>query len=164
MFDIGFGEMLLIAVIALIAIGPKQLPEVARVIGRTLNEFRRASTDFTRSLADARDTIDRNVNEMNESLQKSMEQVISPTTSSGEHVPSPLDALHPPSASPGVDSTAHQTAADEQNQMSFDMANSTNPAATHVATGSESLETSAAPETHVDPHSESASSKPSRDS
>ncbi len=163
MFDIGFGEMLLIAVIALIAIGPKQLPEVARVIGRTLNEFRRASTDFTRSLADARDTIDRNVNEMNESLQKSMEQVISPTTSTGEHVPSPLDALHPPSTSPGVDSTLpseQQTAEDEQNQMSFDIANS--PPGSSINT--ETLDTSAAPETHVDPHSAAASSKSSRDS
>lgn len=50
MFDIGFGEMLLIAAIALIAIGPKQLPEVARVIGRFLNEIRRATGDLTRTM------------------------------------------------------------------------------------------------------------------
>ncbi len=38
MFDIGFSEMLLLAAIALIAIGPKQLPEVARTVGRLIND------------------------------------------------------------------------------------------------------------------------------
>ena len=36
-------EMLFVAILALILIGPKQLPEVARTVGRLLNEFRRAS-------------------------------------------------------------------------------------------------------------------------
>lgn len=43
MFNIGFSEMLVIAILALIFIGPKQLPEVARTIGRFLNELRRSS-------------------------------------------------------------------------------------------------------------------------
>jgi sec-independent protein translocase protein TatB len=34
MFDIGFWEMLMIAVIGLLVIGPKRLPEVARALGR----------------------------------------------------------------------------------------------------------------------------------
>ena len=50
MLDIGFGELILIAAIALIAIGPKQLPEVARVIGRLLNELRRATGELSRSV------------------------------------------------------------------------------------------------------------------
>jgi sec-independent protein translocase protein TatB len=36
-------EMLFIFVLALLLIGPKQLPEVARTIGRFLNEMKRAS-------------------------------------------------------------------------------------------------------------------------
>lgn len=56
MFDIGFSEMLLLAAIALVAIGPKQLPEVARVVGRMLNEFKRATGDLTRTLGETRDT------------------------------------------------------------------------------------------------------------
>ena len=47
MFDIGFSEMLLLAAIALIALGPKQLPEIARVVGRFLHQFRKASSDFS---------------------------------------------------------------------------------------------------------------------
>ncbi len=38
-----FSEILFICVLALLLIGPKQLPEVARKIGRMMNEFRRAS-------------------------------------------------------------------------------------------------------------------------
>ena len=46
MFNIGFTEMILLGVIALIFIGPKELPEVARTIGRLLNELKRATSDF----------------------------------------------------------------------------------------------------------------------
>ena len=50
MFGFSMGEVLLIAAIALIAIGPKQLPEVARVVGRFLNELRRATGDFQKNI------------------------------------------------------------------------------------------------------------------
>ncbi|MES2964614.1 MAG: twin-arginine translocase TatA/TatE family subunit [Bdellovibrionota bacterium] len=56
MFDIGFSEMLLLAAIALIAIGPKQLPEVARTVGRLLNDLKRATGDLTKTVIDARDS------------------------------------------------------------------------------------------------------------
>jgi sec-independent protein translocase protein TatB len=46
MFNLGFTELLLLGVIALIFIGPNQLPEVARTVGRLLNEWRRATSDF----------------------------------------------------------------------------------------------------------------------
>lgn len=45
MFNIGFSELLFICAIALIFIGPKQLPEVARTLGKFLNELRRASDE-----------------------------------------------------------------------------------------------------------------------
>ena len=47
MFNIGFSEMILIAVLALVFIGPKQLPEIARTVGRFLNEMKRASSSLT---------------------------------------------------------------------------------------------------------------------
>lgn len=50
MFNMGFTEMLFIAGLALILIGPKQLPEVARNIGRLLNELRRSTNVFTEEL------------------------------------------------------------------------------------------------------------------
>ena len=50
MFGIGMPEMLMILAIALIVIGPKKLPDLARSIGRALGEFRRATSDIKESL------------------------------------------------------------------------------------------------------------------
>jgi TatA/E family protein of Tat protein translocase len=50
MFDIGFSEMLIILVVALLVLGPKRLPEIARSLGRGLAEFRRTSEDIRRSV------------------------------------------------------------------------------------------------------------------
>jgi sec-independent protein translocase protein TatB len=44
MFGLGLSEILVIAVIAIVFIGPDQLPDVARTIGRFLNDIKR-STD-----------------------------------------------------------------------------------------------------------------------
>lgn len=48
--SIGFPEILMILVIALLIFGPKKLPEVGRTIGKGLAEFRRASSDLKRSV------------------------------------------------------------------------------------------------------------------
>lgn len=53
MFNIGFTEMLVISVLALILIGPKQIPEVARNVGRFLNELKRSADHFTDELKSA---------------------------------------------------------------------------------------------------------------
>jgi sec-independent protein translocase protein TatB len=50
MFNIGFTELILLGMIALIFIGPSQLPEVARTLGRLLNEWKRATSDFQSTL------------------------------------------------------------------------------------------------------------------
>lgn len=47
MFNMGISEMAIIAALALILIGPKQLPEVARTVGRLLNELKRSAGSFT---------------------------------------------------------------------------------------------------------------------
>ena len=46
MFDIGFQEILLIGVLALLVFGPSKLPELGRMFGRAMREFRRASDEF----------------------------------------------------------------------------------------------------------------------
>jgi TatA/E family protein of Tat protein translocase len=46
MFDIGLQEMLVIGVIALLVFGPSKLPELGRMFGRAMREFRRASDEF----------------------------------------------------------------------------------------------------------------------
>jgi TatA/E family protein of Tat protein translocase len=55
MLDIGFQELLVLMVIALLVFGPDKLPELGRRLGRALREFRRASDEF-------RTTIETNLN------------------------------------------------------------------------------------------------------
>jgi len=50
MFGIGFQELLIILVVALLVFGPKRLPELARSLGRGVAEFRRASSELRQHL------------------------------------------------------------------------------------------------------------------
>jgi sec-independent protein translocase protein TatA len=47
---IGMPELIIIMVIALIIFGPRKLPELGRSIGRSLNEFKRASNELRSTL------------------------------------------------------------------------------------------------------------------
>ncbi len=63
MFNLGFSELIIIGVLALILIGPRQLPEVAKVLGRMMSEFKKATSDLSGGLL-----------EMKEELKKPMQE------------------------------------------------------------------------------------------
>lgn len=48
--QIGMSELLVILVIVLLVFGPKKLPELARGIGKAMNEFKRAADDVKQEL------------------------------------------------------------------------------------------------------------------
>jgi sec-independent protein translocase protein TatA len=48
--SLGFGEILIILVLALIIFGPRRLPEMGRTIGKSLRDFRRATSDIRTEL------------------------------------------------------------------------------------------------------------------
>ena len=54
MFGIGAPELLVILVVALVVLGPKRLPEVARALGKAMAELRRATSGITDELNNAR--------------------------------------------------------------------------------------------------------------
>jgi Tat protein translocase TatB subunit len=57
-FGIGFPELLMILVIALMVIGPRRLPDIAKALGRALGEFKRATDEFKQSIAEETRAID----------------------------------------------------------------------------------------------------------
>ena len=53
MFDIGWGELLIIGIVALIAIGPKELPGALRTLGHWMGKIRRMAGDFQNQFNEA---------------------------------------------------------------------------------------------------------------
>jgi sec-independent protein translocase protein TatB len=67
MFDVGWGELFLIAVVALIVVGPKDLPGLFRTLGQFTGRARAMARDFQRTLEAAAD--DAGVSEVQKTLR-----------------------------------------------------------------------------------------------
>lgn len=89
MFGFGFPELLLLFAIALVVIGPKRLPDLARALGRGFNEFKRATDELKTTLTEEARTA-----QTREELLKSGK--LSPP---GSETPSPYSEEAPPEAS-----------------------------------------------------------------
>jgi sec-independent protein translocase protein TatB len=53
MFDIGWTEILVVAIVAILVVGPKDLPGMLRAFGKTMSQVRRTANDFKRQFNDA---------------------------------------------------------------------------------------------------------------
>jgi len=65
MFGIGMPEMILILAVALIVIGPKKLPDLAKSLGRAMGEFKKATSDFKETMA-----VDSEIKEVKETIDE----------------------------------------------------------------------------------------------
>lgn len=92
MFDIGWSELLVIVVVAIVVVGPKELPKLMGTFGHYAGKLRRAAADFQRQFNDAmRDT------EIAE-VKKAMDAVRAETVSLDQ--PVMLPKLETPPANP----------------------------------------------------------------
>ena len=76
MFGIGMPELLLILAVALIVIGPKKLPDLARSLGKAMGEFKRATNDLKQSIEQDTgiDEVRKSLKETNQDLKRSLNQ------------------------------------------------------------------------------------------
>src|SRR5215813_12943431 len=102
MFDIGWGELIVIGVVALIAIGPKELPGALRAMGHYMGKIRRMAADFQNQFQEA----------MREAEMADLKKQVDTLTSSFDPIESVRREIEsavedkPPSALPTSDSAA----------------------------------------------------------
>jgi Tat protein translocase TatB subunit len=99
MFDIGLQEMLVIGVLARLVFGPSKLPELGRMVGKFMREFRRASDEF-------RSTVETNLH-INDLDSPPPEPTPAIAT---ESVPSPLPSELEPTSPESGSSVAQEPA------------------------------------------------------
>ena len=107
MFGIGVPEMVVILVVALIVLGPKRLPEVARALGKGLAEFRKVTGDVNRELEAARSMIEAEARE-HEAAQRRVEREARRKTAAGTEAAPEVSAAA--DAAPAPPSAAQATA------------------------------------------------------
>ena len=110
MFNIGMPELILIVIIALLVVGPKRLPDVAKSLGKGLAEFRKTAEDVTDSL---KGTLQEDETRSSQKDWKNKEHFVldekkDEEKTSDEHVSTPRDESpeskpNPTSSSPGQD-------------------------------------------------------------
>jgi len=80
MFGLGMGELLVIGIFALLFIGPKKLPDLAKGLGRGIREFQKAKNEITRQVhepvEELKNSAHEMVNEVKEEVQSSVEETI----------------------------------------------------------------------------------------
>ncbi len=94
MFGIGMPELVLILALALIVLGPRRLPEIARALGKGLAEFRRATDELKEELRQVEEDIE-------ETSSKVMADSDPNLQKAAETPPSPK-----PAPTPGADESA----------------------------------------------------------
>ena len=101
MFGIGMPELAVIIVVALVVLGPKRLPEVARSLGKGLAEFRRLTGDVNKELDAARHMIESEAREHENERRRADREARASTdeTQSGAEADGPAPKTEPTLAS-----------------------------------------------------------------
>ena len=97
MFGIGMPELMVIAVIALLVVGPKKLPDIAKALGKGLSEFRKVTEEATDTIKETlkTDEIKKDMNDFKDSLLADKEEKNAPVPPAA-----PVDNDTPKTADP----------------------------------------------------------------
>jgi sec-independent protein translocase protein TatA len=74
MFGLGFGELVIVFLIALIFIGPKKLPELAKGLGKGIRDFQNAAKGFSDQLQERGNEIPKTENKPTPTLANASQQ------------------------------------------------------------------------------------------
>lgn len=114
MFGIGMTEMIIIAVVALIFIGPDQIPEVARNVGKFMNDLKRSTDDLKKDFQN-QTGLPRNFDEWLENRRDQPQNQIAPPAHLANKTPGEgaVDPEHDPHHDPyaGLLEDNHEPAA-----------------------------------------------------
>ncbi len=70
MWNLGFPEIVIIFIVALVIFGPRKLPELGRSLGRGLSEFKKASNELKRTWEDEVEAVKHEVDVEQDELKK----------------------------------------------------------------------------------------------
>ncbi|MFG1349560.1 Sec-independent protein translocase protein TatB [Xanthobacter autotrophicus] len=109
MFEIGWSELMLIGIVALIVIGPKELPSVLRTVGRTITKVRRMAGEFQGQFQEALREADladmrKEISDVTESARSTLatSEMFDPLRSIREEIRSTVEGGNPPPKVPEI--------------------------------------------------------------
>ncbi|MHC1707035.1 MAG: twin-arginine translocase TatA/TatE family subunit [Bacteroidales bacterium] len=74
-FDISGGELLIILAAVFLVFGPKKVPEIARQIGKGMNELKKATSDITREFQEGANQAQKEVNQVKNTIEVSNQRM-----------------------------------------------------------------------------------------
>lgn len=111
MFDIGWTEMLVIAVVMIVVVGPKDLPKMLRTFGKTTAKLRAMAGDFQRQFNEALkeaelDDVKKSVDELRSlNPASTIRKHLNPFEQAGQDMRAGLDTLKSPASKPAEPAT-----------------------------------------------------------
>jgi len=71
---LGFGEVLMVVLVALLVFGPEKVPEIARGLGRTIRSFKQAASGFTTAVTKELDDVRKTTSDVTTAVTKELDE------------------------------------------------------------------------------------------